>query len=345
MKLTQVIKDFKFHCEYEKNLSAKTLQAYAIDLNQFQEFKDFENLDIKKFDKYKLKDYIQSLYTKEFKVKTIKRKIAVLKALFTYLEFEEIIVISPFRKMRVSIKEPKNLPKTMQLKEIKKVLKYIYRLKDEFINKDIYTYKALVRDIAIIEILFTTGIRVSELCNIKQKNINLQMGIIKIKGKGDKERIIQICDSEVKKILKEYINLFHIQMGKTEYFLVNRLAQKTSEQSVRLMIKKYQQQSGLDKHITPHMFRHSFATLLLEEGVDIRYIQHMLGHSSISTTQIYTQVNMKQQKKILNTKHPRKNFNFVSEWLIIGYYRWIIIIIIQQENPSPQLNGLILTIQ
>jgi len=313
MKLIEVIKDFKFHCEYEKNLSEKTLQAYNIDLKQFQEFKDYENIDIKEFDKYKLKDYIQSLYTQDFKAKTIKRKIAVLKALFTYLEFEEVILVSPFRKMRVSIKEPKNLPKTMQLKEIRKVLKYLYRLKEEFINKDVYSYKALVRDIAIIEILFTTGIRVSELCSIKQKNINLQAGIIKIKGKGDKERIIQICDNEVKKILREYINLFCIQMEKTEYFLVNRLANKTSEQSVRLMIKKYQKQSGLDKHITPHMFRHSFATLLLEEGVDIRYIQHMLGHSSISTTQIYTQVNMRQQKKILNSKHPRRNFSFVDK--------------------------------
>ncbi|WP_321469595.1 tyrosine-type recombinase/integrase [Halarcobacter sp.] len=313
MKLTEVIKDFKFHCEYEKNLSDKTLQAYTIDLKQFQEFKDYENIDIKEFDKYKLKDYIQSLYTQDFKAKTIKRKIAVLKALFTYLEFEEVILVSPFRKMRVSIKEPKILPKTIELKEIRKVLKYLYRLKDEFINKDVYSYKALVRDIVIIEVLFTTGMRVSEICSIKQKNINLQTGIIKIKGKGDKERIIQICDNEVKKILREYINLFSNQMEKIDYFLVNRLANKISEQSVRLMIKKYQKQSGLDKHITPHMFRHSFATLLLEEGVDIRYIQHMLGHSSISTTQIYTQVNMRQQKKILNSKHPRRNLNFVNE--------------------------------
>lgn len=202
MKLTEVIKDFKFHCEYEKNLSEKTLQAYNIDLKQFQEFKDYKSIDIKDFDKYKLKDYIQSLYTQDFKAKTIKRKVAVLKALFTYLEFEEMILVSPFRKMRVSIKEPKNLPKTMELKEVRKVLKYLYKSKEEFLDKDVYTYKALVRDIAIIEILFSTGIRVSELCSIKQKNINLQAGIIKIKGKGDKERIIQICDNEVKKYLE-----------------------------------------------------------------------------------------------------------------------------------------------
>lgn len=313
MKLTELIKDFKFHCEFEKNLSEKTIEAYKIDLNQFEQYKEYENLEIEKFDKHKLKDYIQSLYELNFKAKTIKRKLAVLKAFFSYLEFDEIILISPFRKMRISIKEPKTLPKTMELKEIIKILKFLYKIKESFNDKNIYSYKAIVRDIVIIEILFSTGIRVSELCNIKLNNINLQAGIIKIKGKGDKERIIQICDNEAKKILKEYFELFSEQIRKTNYFLINRLNKQISEQSVRLMIKKYQKISGIEKHITPHMFRHSFATLLLEEGVDVRYIQHMLGHSSISTTQIYTQVNMKHQKKILNTKHPRKNFNLVVE--------------------------------
>lgn len=313
MKLEDVIKDFMFHCKYEKNLSKKTLQAYKIDLEQFSKYENFYTLEIEEFDKYKLKEFIQNLYKQNFKAKTIKRKIAVLKALFTYLEFDEIILVSPFRKMKLSIKEPKKLPKTMHLKEIRKILKHLYKTKELFFDKSVYSYKALVRDIVIIEILFATGVRVSEICNIKQEDINLQTGVIKIEGKGDKERVIQVCDSEVKKLLKEYMFLFQKELEKTKNFLVNRLGNKTSEQSVRLMIKKYQKQSGLQKHITPHMFRHSFATLLLEEGVDIRYIQHMLGHSSISTTQIYTQVNLKQQKKILNTKHPRRNFNFVDE--------------------------------
>ncbi len=313
MKIDKAIKNFKFHCKYEKNLSKKTLQAYNIDLKQFKGYKDFDSLNIEEFDKYKLKDYIQDLYIQGFKAKTIKRKIAVLKALFTYLEFEEIILVSPFRKMRIQIKEPKTLPKTIELKEIKRILKYLYKTKKLFSNKNTYTYKALVRDIAIIEILFSTGVRVSEVCNIKKENINLQTGILKIKGKSDKERIIQVCDNGVKNILKEYVYLFSKQLKKTNFFLINRLGNQTSEQSVRLMIKKYQKQSGIEKNITPHMFRHSFATLLLEEGVDIRYIQHMLGHSSISTTQIYTQVNLKQQKKILNNKHPRRKFDFVDE--------------------------------
>lgn len=313
MQLMKVIKDFKFHCEFEKNLSKKTLQAYEIDLSQFQQYQDYKSLDIDEFDKHKVKDYIHHLYEQGLKAKTIKRKVAVIKAFFTYLEFDEVILVSPFRKMKIQIKEPKLLPKTIELKEIIKILKFLYKKKEAFLNKDIYSYKALVRDLSIVETLFSTGMRVSELCNIKQSNINLQAGIIKIKGKGDKERVIQICDSEVKKILKEYSELFNDQIKHTKCFFINRFDNQISEQSVRLMIKKYQKMVGIDKHLTPHMFRHSFATLLLEEGVDVRYIQHMLGHSSISTTQIYTKVNMKQQKKILNTKHPRRNFNLVAE--------------------------------
>lgn len=313
MQLANAIKNFNFHCEFEKNLSQKTMQAYRVDLRQFEQYRNYENLDIKDFDKHTIKDFIQHLYQLNLQAKTIKRKIAVLKAFFTYLEFDEIIVVSPFRKINLFIKEPKRLPKTMELKEVRKILKFLYVSKGNFVNKEIYSYKALVRDIAIIEILFSTGMRVSELCNIKKNNINLQTGAIKIRGKGDKERIIQICDNEVKKLLKEYLNLFDKQIEKIQYFLVNRLGNKISEQSARLMIKKYQQLAGISQHITPHMFRHSFATLLLEEGVDIRYIQHMLGHSSISTTQIYTQVNAKQQKKILANKHPRRNFNFLDE--------------------------------
>lgn len=313
MKLARMIEDFNFHCKYEKNLSLKTLQAYGIDLKQFQNHKDYINLNINSFDKYMLKEYIQFLYKQNFKAKTIKRKIAVLKAFFTYLEFEEILLVSPFRKIKIHIKEPKTLPKIVELQEIRKILNFLYRQKIKFQNKNLYQFKALVRDIVIIEILFTTGIRVSEASNIIKNDINIQTGIIKIKGKGNKERIIQICDKEVKKILKEYISIFKIQIEKSDFFLINRLGNKISEQSIRLMIKKYQKQVGLNKNITPHMFRHSFATLLLEEGVDIRYIQHMLGHSSISTTQIYTQVNLKQQKKILDKKHPRRNFSFMDE--------------------------------
>ena len=259
-----------------------------------------------------LKEYIQHLYTLELKPKSIKRKLATLKAFFTHLEFDEIITISPFRKMRVSIKEQKLLPKTIEIQNIRKLFKYIYKIKSDSNNIEQYSYKALTRDIAILELLFATGLRVSEVSNIKYNDINLSTGNIKVLGKGGKERTIQICDQEVKIALKEYLSIFKDEILKKEWFFINRLGNKFTEHSIANMIKKYQTKANIQQHLTPHMFRHSFATMLLEEGVDIRYIQGMLGHSSISTTQIYTQINMKQQRKLLSTKHPRRNFQFLS---------------------------------
>ena len=163
MKLEEVIKNFKFHCKFERNLSNKTMEAYSIDLNQFEQFKDYKNLDISEFDKHKLKDYIQSLYELDFKAKTIKRKVAVLKAFFTYLEFDEIILVSPFRKMRISIKEPTTLPKTMELKEIVKILKFLYKIKESFNDKNLYSYKVIVRDIDPATLIHTWNLKTSKL--------------------------------------------------------------------------------------------------------------------------------------------------------------------------------------
>ena len=308
MLLQKAVEKFRFHCIYEKNLSSKTIRAYDIDINQFLE--KFVNYKINQINKFDLKDYVENLFINSYKIKTIKRKIAVLKAFFNYLEFDEIVEVNPFRKLKLSLKEPKLLPKTLELSEIKRVLKYLYSLKNSYFDKTSFSYKLLIRDIVSIEILFSTGIRVSELSNLKKNEINIKQGIVKIFGKGSKERIIQICDKEVLNLLKEYSILFNLNSNPNNHFLLNRLNNNFSEQSIRAMIHKYEEKLGL-KNITPHMFRHSFATLLLEEGVDVRYIQNMLGHSSISTTQIYTKVNTKHQRKLLNTKHPRRTLNFI----------------------------------
>jgi integrase/recombinase XerD len=298
---------FLFHCEYEKNLSDKTIKAYTIDLNQFIVYQKVHTLSIEEIDKHIIKSYIQYLFKKELKEKTIKRKIASLKAFFNYLEFDEQISDNPFRKVKISIKESKRLPKTLNLHEIKQILTYVYRQK-ESMDRSRYAYKATVRDTLILELLFATGMRVSEVSHLELGDIDLRANTIRIIGKGDKERTIHICDSEIKSVLKEYLSLFHPVAS--PYLLINRLGEQLSEQSIRFMVKKYQKAVGIEKHITPHMFRHSFATMLLEEGVDIRYIQHLLGHASIATTQIYTQVNLKQQKKILEGKHPRRGLRF-----------------------------------
>lgn len=311
-ELNDQIDDFIFHCRYEKNLSSNSIKAYRIDLCQFKTFisLEFPNQDdLSRIDKYWIKKYIQFLSERN-KPKTVKRKIATFKAFFSYLEFEDIIELNPFHKIRIKIHEGRQLPRTIDKKIINKLFKHLYSLKTNFGQKDRYSFHAIVRDIAVLELLFSTGLRVFELCNLKRKNINLKTGYVKINGKGNKERIIPICSPDTLRALKEYFCLFQNLIMIKEYFFINRLNQRLSEQSVRFMIKKYSIQIGTDEKITPHMFRHSIATMLLENGVDIRYIQDFLGHSSISTTQIYAKVNREASRKILNRKHPRNNMKF-----------------------------------
>ena len=170
-----------------------------------------------------------------------------------------------------------------------------------------------MRNIAVVELLFATGARVSEIANLRMEQINLTLGIINLKGKGDKERTIQICNKETLTILRRYYTVFKKQINKSEgYFLINRWQTKLSDQSIRNIVKGLSKKAGLQKHVTPHCFRHTFATLLLEKDVDIKYIQLLLGHSSIVTTQIYTHVNKAKQREIIRTKHPRRDFSMKS---------------------------------
>jgi integrase/recombinase XerD len=305
----KVINDFLFHCRVEKNLSIHTLKAYKLDLDQFINYLSTNGkaIDIEKIDKQMLREYLQQLVENN-KIKTVKRKIATLKALFNYLEFEDRIPVNPFRKMRIKIKEPLHLPGVLTLNEVKTLFKAVYQVKQECSNRSAYAYKSIVRDIVVLELLFAAGIRVSELCNLKKADVNFEQDYIQVNGKGSRERIIQLCSQEVTAIMKEYIGLFHPVGSHFSYFFINRLGHRLSEQSVRFMIKKYARSSGIDKEVTPHMFRHTFATLLLEAEVDIRYIQQLLGHSTIATTQIYTHITSHKQREILTTRHPRGSF-------------------------------------
>ena len=174
-------------------------------------------------------------------------------------------------------------------------------------NITTYQKQIYLRNIAVLELLFASGMRVSELCSLKIDDINLVNGEIRIWGKGSKERIVTIANPDVLKIIREYQLNLNRQNKSIDYLFINRKGNRLSEQSVRIIINKYTKIANINKHLTPHMFRHSFATLLLEEDVDIRYIQQILGHSSITTTQIYTHVSTKKQNDILTIKHPRNH--------------------------------------
>lgn len=303
------INDFLSHCKIEKNLSEKTMKAYKTDLLQFHQFigRALPEDSILLVDKSKLRDFIGTL--SDLKPKSIKRKIASVKAMFNYLEWEDKLMINPFRKMRISIKEPKRLPSVLSLKEVTKIFRVIYDKKEKTVGATAYSSFEMLRNIVIAELLFATGARVSEISNLHLQTVNLETGVISIKGKGDKERIIQVCNKESLTILKAYKKQYAEKITDAGgYFLVNRFNAKLSDQSIRTIVKQLAAAAGITRRITPHTFRHSFATLLLEKDVDIKYIQSLLGHSSLMTTQIYTHVNRAKQKQILRTKHPRRDF-------------------------------------
>lgn len=295
-----IIQNYLNHCKFEKGLDAKTLKAYRIDLTQFDTFVTETG---GKYDKESIQAYTASLHGK-YAVKSVKRKIASLKAFFCYLEFEDQIPFNPFSKLRIKLHEPYLLPRTIALSTVSTLLQCAYQQLTD-VNKSSYQYNANLRDIAVLELLFATGIRISELCALRPDDVNLIEGTVKIYGKGSKERLIQISNQDVLIAVNNYYRAFSENIESTGCFFVNRLTHQLSDQSVRLMINKYCNIAGISQHITPHMFRHSFATLLLEEDVDIRYIQQLLGHSSIVTTQIYTHVTSKKQRDILSAKHPR----------------------------------------
>jgi integrase/recombinase XerD len=290
------INRFIEHCKYQKGLDNKTIKAYSIDLHQYSVFSE------KKIEKEALTRFIEYLH-KSYKPKTVKRKIATLKVFVNYLYFEEIIKHIPLQKIKTTFKQPLILPKTIPLEDVQKILMCAYTQINDKNSK--FRQKTVARDIAILELLFATGARVSEICSLKAENIRIYDGYLKIYGKGSRERIIQIENKDVIKVLLNYEKAFLDSIAATGFFFINRLNNRISEQSVRLMVKKYALMANCNKNITPHMFRHSFATLLLEEDVDIRYIQKLLGHSSITTTQIYTHVSTAKQKEILAAKHPR----------------------------------------
>ena len=303
MRLEDKLAAYLECCEYRKELDRKTLKAYRIDLRQY-----FEYVCVDEPDKEKIEEYVTHLH-KSYKQKTVKRKIASIKAFYNYLEETEIIAESPFRKIKVKFKETVTLPRIIPREEIEKLLNHMYQYLNE---NDKASRKFMLRDVAVIEVFFATGARVYEISNIREDSINLNTGLIRLMGKGGKERYVQISNTSILEILKKYYDENEQAIKKSGYFFVNNRESRYTEQSIRLMLKKYTKQAGIERNITPHMFRHSFATYLIEEGVDVSCVQQILGHSSIKTTQIYIHIAAKKQAEILKELHPRNNMKIAG---------------------------------
>lgn len=314
MTVTEATESFLFHCRYEKNLSPHTLRAYAIDLRQFGASLAARPAStvVEALGKAEIRDYIRGLFNR-FAAKTVKRKVATLKALFNYLEREDVISVTPFRRLDVRIKEPRRLPRIVSLLDLTALLRHLYASKEQSTDRESEEYRLAVRDIATLEVMFATGARVSEVCGLVCGAVNLQLGRLQIYGKGGRERTLSLGNGETLHAVREYHELCRAGAGAGEPFLQSRIGRALSPQSVRAMLRRRGAAAGLTAVVTPHMIRHSVATMLLEAGVDIRNIQQLLGHSSILTTQLYTQVDDTAQRRILADKHPRRLIRFATE--------------------------------
>lgn len=298
--LTEQIAQHLQTCEFEKNLSADTLKAYRIDLAQFAAFVQDRTVD-----QTLLKQYIAHL-NQNFAPRSVKRKLASVHAFYAALEENEIISESPFHRLHLHISYPKELPRTIPEEVVKLLLQSAYQRYQ--LTSDIW----LLRDILVLELLFSTGMRVSELCKLTPETFRLNTDSLwlLIHGKGSKERVLQLSTSEILTLVESYLAAFEPQIVQSGSILVNRRGRPLSTQGVRQIIRNRVRAVTVQGHITPHMFRHTFATALLDAGVDIRYIQTLLGHSSISTTEIYTHVSTGQQALLLAQRHPRNTMSF-----------------------------------
>ena len=298
-ELSIEIEKYLIVCHDLKGLSPLSIKAYKIDLRQFNASMKHKNC----LSKECIIEYIDLLH-KQYKPKSAKRKIACIKAFYHYMEMENIIDINPFHKIKIKHKEPVVLPKTIPLSNVENILHYAYTEYNSAASN--YQKQITLRNAIVLELLFSTGMRVSEVSNLKIKNLDLNSNNIYIFGKGSKERIMCLANEKLSLLIDDYME---IRNSDSQFLFVNKLGNVYSEQSIRNMVDAYAKAAGVELHITPHMFRHTFATALLDEDVNIRYIQQLLGHSSIVTTQIYTHISTNKIRHILEERHPRNRFS------------------------------------
>ena len=289
------LEEFKIYLKSEKNFSIHTIRAYCADVYTFLIWAD--NLNVDEINSKKFSEYLYFIQKINYTKTTIARKIASIRAFYKFLFQEEIIETNPADAL-VAPKRPKSLPDFMSEEEVENILR----------NVKIET-PAGFRNRVIFELLWVSGMRISELSNLNYENLNLEQNEIKVLGKGAKERIVLIPD-KTKETLKNYMDNVSDLICKTKKapdspLFINYNGFRLQNQSIRKALKEVVEKIELPKKITPHIFRHSFATRLLENGADLRIVQELLGHASISNTQIYTHVSSARLKSVYDSTHPR----------------------------------------
>lgn len=285
------INEFAVDLRYVKNYSENTIKSYETDCILFSKFL---KKDISLATSDDIRSYFKVLSDKSDK--TLARSMSSLRAFYDYLIKKNIIKTNPMDNI-TSPKIGKYLPEVLSIEEVDKLL--------EIVPKDAFTF----RNRCILELLYSTGLRITELVTLKFENISIDDALIKVMGKGSKERVVPMNDITCE-YLKKYIEEIRPTMIKkiqTDYIFLNNHGKPLTRQAVFLMIKKRALEAGIKKEISPHTLRHSFATHLLQNGADIRFIQELLGHSDVSTTEIYTHIANETLKKDYNDLNPRDN--------------------------------------
>ena len=277
-----------------KNYSENTIEAYKRDLDEYFLYLKNNNKNYLDIDYESIRKYLSFLNDKKDTNSTISRKISSLRGFYSYLRLNEKIKNNPFKLINLPKKEQK-LPRFF----------YYNELEELFVACDISTSLGQ-RNLAILEVLYATGTRVSELINIKLEDINFNEKQIKVLGKGNKERIVFLGEYAVD-ALEDYLNDGYLFLNKynLDYVFLNHLGNKITRRGIEDILTKLIKKTSIDKKISPHMIRHSFATHLLNEGCDLESVQEMLGHESISATAIYTHVTDDRIKEIYFKAHPR----------------------------------------
>lgn len=293
------IKQFQNYLKIERSLSSNTQLAYVQDIEKFSRYleQNFTDVGPSQVRLDHLRSFVNSLASLEISAFTQARIISGIKAFFKYLMYEDVIDEDP----AVLLQAPKlgrKLPDTLSYQEITQLLEAIELGKPEG-----------HRNRAIIEVLYSSGLRVSELTDLKIGNIYTEIGFLRVVGKGNKERLVPI-GKDALKYLRLYIDEVRRHQtpakGHEEFVFLNRRGKKLTRVMIFIMIKNLAQEVGISKNISPHTFRHSFATHLIEGGADLRAVQEMLGHESITTTEIYTHLDRDYLRQVLTEFHPRK---------------------------------------
>ena len=294
MKLKELVEEFLRYLLIDKGYSNNTIDSYRIDLEKFLEFNNDKN--IQQIDNNDLKEYIKYLKNLGLNEKSISRNISCLKSFYKFLVIEKYIVNNPSDSVFMP-KTRKNLPSILSEEEILKLL--------DIKLTDAFSY----RNKSMLELMYATGLRVSELVDLKLQDIDFSQDIVRTMGKGSKERIIPIGDF-AKYYLEKYILEYRTSMLKkdnNDYLFLNNHGNKMTRQGFFKIVKKIAKEKGIDKVLSPHTIRHSFASHLLKYGADLRTIQELLGHSDISTTQIYTHITNEELKENYENFHPHGN--------------------------------------